>query len=245
MAAPFEEWFRNMPLVTRSFMTGCVVTTLAVHLELVNPWALYLNFHVIFHHWQVWRLVTNFLFFDYFGLNFIFHMYFLVRHSKILEERSFRGRTADFLFMWIFGAVMLILIDLVFYYSSWLPKVMFLAPCLAFMVVYIWSRRNVNMRMSFLGLFTFNAPYLPWVILGFGTLLGQSPVSDLLGLAVGHLYYFLEDVYPNITGRKILKTPTFLKQMFDPPADVVVDNAPGPNHQQQQQRWGDGRVLGE
>jgi len=238
MAAPFEEWFRNMPLVTKSFMTACVLTTLAVHLDLVHPLSLYLDFSVIFHKYQIWRLVTNFLFFDYFGINFFFHMYFLVTHSKILEERSFRGRTGDFVFLWIFGAVLLLLIDLVFFYTPWLPSsVMFLAPCLAFMVVYIWSRRNENVRMSFLGLFTFNAPYLPWVILGFGVLFGQSLISDLLGLFVGHIYYFLEDVYPNITGRRILKTPLFLKKMFDPP-EVVVEDNPGGN------RWGEGRRLG-
>lgn len=89
-------------------------------------------------------------------------------------------------------------------------RVLFLGPSLAFVVVYVWSRRNVNVRMSFLGLFTFNAPYLPWVILGFGLLLGQSPLYDLLGIAVGHLYYFLEDVYPATSGRRLLKTPGIL-----------------------------------
>lgn len=87
---------------------------------------------------------------------------------------------------------------------------MFLAPSLAFMVVYIWSKRNPEVTLSFLGLFNFNAPYLPWVILGFGLLLGQSPIYDLLGIVVGHIYYFLEDVYPVTSGRHLLKTPSFL-----------------------------------
>lgn len=72
------------------------------------------------------------------------------------------------------------------------------------------------MRMSFLGLFTFTAPYLPWVILGFGVLLGQSPIYDLLGVVVGHLYYFLEDVYPEVSGRKLLKTPAFMYVVSSP-----------------------------
>jgi len=71
-------------------------------------------------------------------------------------------------------------------------------------------------RMSFLGLFTFTAPYLPWVILGFGVLLGQSPIYDLLGVVVGHLYYFLEDVYPEVSGRKLLKTPAFMYVVSSP-----------------------------
>ncbi|ONK66400.1 uncharacterized protein A4U43_C06F7450 [Asparagus officinalis] len=31
-------------------------------------------------------------------LNFLFHMFFLARYCKLLEENSFRGRTADFLY---------------------------------------------------------------------------------------------------------------------------------------------------
>ena len=35
--------------------------------------------------------------------------------------------------------------------------------------------------MNFFGLLTFNAPYLPWVLLGFSLLLGNSVSVDLLG----------------------------------------------------------------
>jgi len=215
-AQPFENWFRTLPLITKTYLTGCVLTTLAVHLDIITPLSLYLNFHVITKHYEVWRLVTNFFFFDYFGLNFIFHMFFLVRHSKLLEEGAFRGRTADYLFLWIFGATLLLLIDVVFYYTQ-LPKLMFLGPSLVFMIVYVWSRdeRNKDVIMSFLGLFTFTAPYLPWVILGVGLLLDQTPIFDLLGIAVGHVYFFLTTVYPQRTGRQLLKTPGFLKDLFD------------------------------
>eukprot|EP01112_Ceratiomyxa_fruticulosa_P019314 TRINITY_DN6304_c0_g1_i1.p1 TRINITY_DN6304_c0_g1~~TRINITY_DN6304_c0_g1_i1.p1 ORF type:complete len:279 (+),score=42.24 TRINITY_DN6304_c0_g1_i1:110-838(+) len=220
VGAPFEEWFRNMPVVTRTYMSACVLTTLAVFLNVVTPLDLYLNFQRVGNNLELWRLVTNFLFFDYFGVNFLFHMYFLVRHSRLLEESSFRGRTADFVFMWLLGAISLLTINFGFYYTGLGSKVMFLAPSLAFMVVYVWARRNPNVRMSFLGLFTFNAPYLPWVILGFGFMLGQTLIFDVLGIVVGHAYYYLEDVYPTISNRRLLKTPHIFKQLLDPPNQV-------------------------
>ena len=34
----------------------------------------------------------------------MFHMFFLVKYAKSLEEGSFRGRSADFLWMLLFGA---------------------------------------------------------------------------------------------------------------------------------------------
>jgi hypothetical protein len=173
----------------------------------------------------------------------------------------------------------------------------FLGSSLAFMMVYVWGRRNQHVRMSFLGLFQFRAPYLPWVLLAFSVscrlgrcralrpphpyiartsllshevcpphpsmvalrfylpghvapcsspllpsivpalptslpfwslallpaqlgcsllrqvLLGNSPSIDLMGIAVGHIYYFLEDVFPNTPGgrgRRPLATPSVL-----------------------------------
>ena len=42
----------------------------------------------------------------------------------------------------------------------------FSMPCCwlhSLLQVYVWSKRNPHVHMSFLGLFTFTAPYLPWV----------------------------------------------------------------------------------
>eukprot|EP01088_Endostelium_zonatum_P004230 TRINITY_DN15437_c0_g1_i1.p1 TRINITY_DN15437_c0_g1~~TRINITY_DN15437_c0_g1_i1.p1 ORF type:complete len:258 (-),score=24.04 TRINITY_DN15437_c0_g1_i1:60-788(-) len=230
-----EEWYKSIPVITRTYMTLCLLTTMAAQLEFVTPFVLYLNFNTIFQNYQLWRLLTTFVFFDYFNLNFLFHMFFTIEHSRKLEANSFRGRTGDYFFMWLFLSVLLLSSQLFIHYFPILSfmKAPFLAPCLAFSVVYVWSRRSRDSRISFLGLFTFTAPYLPWVILVFGILLGQPLLQDLLGLAAGHIYYFLEDVYPTITNRRILKTPQIIKSFFDDqadiiPAQVIADN-PNPN----------------
>lgn len=33
--------------------------------------------------------------------------------------------------------------------------------------MYVWGRRHQYVNLSFLGIFTFTAPYLPWVLLAF------------------------------------------------------------------------------
>lgn len=48
-------------------------------------------------------------------------------------------------------------------------------------------------------------------------LLGNSPSIDLMGIAVGHIYYFLEDVFPNTPGgrgRRPLATPSVLRTLL-------------------------------
>lgn len=63
----------------------------------------------------------------------------------------------------------------------------FLGTTLSSTLVYIWSRRNPDTRLSFLGLLTFKAPWLPWVLVAFNVVLhGHWPKDELCGIAVGH-----------------------------------------------------------
>jgi len=104
----------------------------------------------------------------------------------MLEETHFRNRTKAFIGLLIYAMIVLLAL-------SPLTSIPFLGSPLSFSLVYIYSRLNPEVRMSFLGLFIFRAPYLPWVLLGFSLLLNnQIPVGDLMGIAVGHGYYFYE-----------------------------------------------------
>lgn len=115
---------------------------------------------------------------------------------------------------------------------AFFSKLLFLGQAFTIMLVYVWSRRNPFVRMNFFGLlnfqvifltsryqlfvminfsFGFQAPYLPWVLLGFSVIIGNTIWVDLMGMGVGHIYYFLEDVFPNQRGGcKLLTTPRFL-----------------------------------
>uniref|UniRef100_A0AAR2JWE5 Derlin n=1 Tax=Pygocentrus nattereri TaxID=42514 RepID=A0AAR2JWE5_PYGNA len=186
---------------------------------------------------QVWRLVTNFLFFGPVGFNFLFNMIFLYRYCRMLEEGSFRGRTADFVFMFLFGGLLMTIFGM-------FVSLVFLGQAFTIMLVYVWSRRNPNVRMNFFGLLNFQAPFLPWVLMGFSLLLGNSIIVDLLGIAVGHVYFFLEDVFPNQPGGgRWLRTPSFLKMLFDTPEEDPNYN-PLPEERPGGFAWGEGQRLG-
>lgn len=63
----------------------------------------------------------------------------------------------------------------------------FLGSALSSSLVYIWSRRNPETRLSFLGLLVFTAPYLPWVLMAFSLVLhGTIPKDEICGIIVGH-----------------------------------------------------------
>ena len=62
-----------------------------------------------------------------------------------------------------------------------LGSLFFLGQALTAMLVYVWSRRSPGVRVNFFGLLTFQAPFLPWALMGFSMLLGNSILVDLLG----------------------------------------------------------------
>lgn len=212
--AGLQDAYFQMPVITRSYATGCFLTTLACQLDIVNPLHLYMNTELIFRKHQYWRLITNFLYFGEFSLDFVFHMFFLIQYCRRLEEGSFRGKTGDFFYLMFLGALCMLCIGP---YAN----VYFLGSSLTFMLVYLWGRRNPSVGMNFLGLFVFPADYLPWFLLGFSLLLNHNITADLIGIAIGHMYYFLEDVYPKeqslggMGGPRVLVTPSIIARMFD------------------------------
>ncbi|XP_029295988.1 derlin-2-like [Cottoperca gobio] len=213
MAHSFTQEYFQIPVVTRTYTTACVLTTAAVQLEVITPFQLYFNPDLIIRRYEIWRLITSFLFFGSLGFSFVFNIIFLYRYCRMLEEGCFRGRTADFVFMFLFGGTVMTLFGL-------FANVFFLGQAFIIMLVYVWSRRHPLVRMNFFGFLNFQAPFLPWVLMGFSLLLGNSIVVDLLGISVGHMYYFLEDVFPNQPGgRRLLMTPQLLRAMFDQPED--------------------------
>ncbi|CAH8490338.1 unnamed protein product [Heterobilharzia americana] len=149
------------------------------------------------------------LLFGSFNFSFLFNIIFAYRYCRMLEETWYSTKTADFIMMFLFCGTLTVIIAL-------FVNMLFLSHVLTMMLVYVWSRRNPHVRLNIFGILEVNAPYLPWVFFAFSFLLGNNMMVDLIGIVVGHLYYFLEDVYPNqVNGFRILRTPQFMKYLFD------------------------------
>jgi len=130
-----------------------------------------------------------------------------VRYCRQLEEGDFRGRTANFVLMILFSIFLIAMV------APFVHVHNFLGSALTFMMTYVWGRRNEDVKMSLLGLVTFNAPYLPWVMLSFSLLFGNPVAMDVIGIFVGHIYYYLEYIYPVIAQIRGWK----IQRIMEPP----------------------------
>merc|ERR1712100_662416 len=83
-----------------------------------------------------------------------------------------------------------------------------LSRALLMYIVYVWSRREPEAPISFFG-FKVKGFYVPWIFLAFDLLIGAPLSQGLIGITVGHAYYFLIDVFPISHGVDIIRTPRF------------------------------------
>lgn len=206
---PLENWFWEMPICTRWWITATVLTSVLVQCQIVTPFQLFYSVRTVFYRAQYWRLLTTFLYFGPLSLDLVFHIFFLTRYSRLLEESSGRS-PAHFSWLLLYSTTFLILM-------SPMLSMPFLGQPLSSTFVYIWSRRNPETRLSFLGLLVFTAPYLPWVLMGFSLVVhGMIPRDELMGVVVGHIWYFYNDVYPPLhNGSKPLDPPMWWRRIFE------------------------------
>lgn len=119
------------------------------HLNIISPLQLYYNPYLILYRLQLWRLFTTFLFFgSSVGIGFFFNIIFTYRYCRMLEEGSFRGRSSDFVVMFMFGATLMTIMGVFI-------NLLFLGQAFTLMFVYVWSRRNPFIRMNILGVVNF------------------------------------------------------------------------------------------
>jgi len=228
-----EQWFRGLPPVTRWHFTSAVIMTLAGNFGLVNPVSIALMRESVFSKFEIWRLVTNLMFLGKLGFGFLIHLLFLYQHSQPLEVFIDSQGQGDYLFFLTFTALLLNGVGMLF-------EIYFLGASLIMAVIYYWSRVHPQSQaeVSFMFGLKFPGIYLPWVLTAFTVLMGGDPKPDLAGIAAAHLFYFLKDVYPQEhNGQRLIWTPMFMRQLFNPAARDPNTNAFGGH------RWGGGNRL--
>ncbi|KAJ0078657.1 hypothetical protein Patl1_23400 [Pistacia atlantica] len=63
MTQAVEEWYKQMPIITCTYLTAGIVTTNSCSLDIISPFNLCLHPTLVVKQYQFWRLITNFLFF--------------------------------------------------------------------------------------------------------------------------------------------------------------------------------------
>ncbi|TBU13991.1 putative membrane protein [Ordospora colligata] len=194
-----------IPPITRCMILAIGALNLLVCLEVISPYSLYYS-PLFLKKLEVWRVITTFMYFGRPTLDVFMHIIFLYRYSYMLESGC-RGISEYF---WL-----IVVISGVLFVISNIYSIPILGASFSATITYIWTKRNPRAMVQIFGFISFPAFYLPFILPGF-TLISRKFVSidDVLGIFVGHLFYYFKDVYPR-WGRDALRTPCFIKKLFD------------------------------
>ena len=214
-ADSISGWYKEMAPMTKFFLTGTFVSGLAVQLGLIPTFfggggvgSMVFDWHAISSKFHVWRLITPFLFAGTFSINFVMHLFVLYENCRRYEANPFNtgagGTSADFLYMVVLG--MVVFCTMAAFESTLGLQMQVMSEPILYYILYVWSRKEPDTVVNMWG-FKFKGLYLPWVYMALRVLMGGGITHMLVGVGVGHVYYFLVDVVPNTHGTSLIITP--------------------------------------
>ncbi|WUR02154.1 derlin-2 (DERL2) [Vairimorpha necatrix] len=196
--------FYNTPPITRFLFILILSLFILVYINAIQPYSLFYS-PLFLKYLELWRPFTCFLYFGKPSLEVLIHMTFLYRYSKMLEEGFFF--TSDYFYL------IFIIWSLLFLFAN-IFNIGTMASAFSSTITYIWTRNNPNAMVQMFGFINFPAFYLPFIVPLFMLITEKHVLlEDLLGIFVGHVYYFFKSVYPKF-GFDLLRTPCILKRLF-------------------------------
>jgi hypothetical protein len=249
MAGSFEEWWAKQGTVTKFTIMASVGLTVAYTFELIDARLFTVSLRRTFFGLEIWRPITACYFLGKLSFNFLIFLANLVIYTSKNEE-YYLGRMGDMVWMLIVTITML-------HVGAFFLDMEILSHSFIMVLLWIWCRRHEDARLS-LYMFTFRATTFPWVLVAFNLIVQRdkvgSLVQDLLGIVVGHAFFFLADMLPATHNMQLVRTPQFLYRFFpNERVGAYTVHAPGqprqanPNFpapgQPQRHNWGQGRPL--
>ena len=219
----FNLLFNQAPKITKILILSSFSISILVWTGLITTLDIYLNYTLIIKRFQIWRILTPFLYFGELNLSLVFNMVVFFRDSKDLEKKIFHGSCADYLYFLFVCMIFLLFLSI-------FTKAIFLSSSLNFAMMYYWGRKSKTTNVEFMGVFSFPAPYLSIFYLLIMFLLGNDYKNLIYGIIVGHVYFFGKEIMPRIKGIKgvkLLETPNFMNkicEILDLNNDFIIEN---------------------
>lgn len=239
------EWFKGIPFFTRWWLALTAAFTLLARFGILRGHHLVLRYEPFIKQFQIWRPVTAVFYYPltpYTGFTFLINCYFLYNYSRRLERGTFDGRPGDYFFMLLFNWACCVIIGLI-------ADIPLLMIPLVLSVLYVWCQLNKDVVVNFWFGTQFKAMYLPWVLFAFNFIISGGGILELVGILVGHLYFFLMFKYPlELGGPALLSTPSIIYGFFPNDDSGGIHGFGQPPSLRRpggrRHNWGRGHVLG-
>mmetsp|Transcript_9490 Transcript_9490/g.10680 ORF Transcript_9490/g.10680 Transcript_9490/m.10680 type:complete len:244 (-) Transcript_9490:236-967(-) len=204
----FDSFLENLPKFTKWYLFSVLLTAALSSFKILSPFYFVLIFENGLFNFQLWRLITTYIYVGNFGFPFIMRLVFIYfGFSKL--EKLYKQRPADFFWLLFVVGILNLLISLIF------DEYYLLSRQWAFSILYIWCKKEPFERVSFLFGLVVKSAYLPWAIIAYSILTGDGVYKELIGIAAGHAFIFVKDLLPNNPKYRLdlFRTPKFVEKL--------------------------------
>ncbi|KAF8283524.1 hypothetical protein TcBrA4_0059470 [Trypanosoma cruzi] len=201
------EFFRTIPLVTRTFLLLSVASVMLVSFGVVHPVEVVFSPLLVFQERQYWRLITNFFYFGHLDLNSILELHWLCVVSSGIELQYFRRRKVDYCIT-LFAGMSLLLI----FRCLRVVDTPYLSFSLCNALAYLFSRLMPEQEANIFLLVTIPVRLLPLFFLAIAIIFDMQRSIRLIFVEnlVGHILWYFLEIFPCITRVHPLR----LQEMF-------------------------------
>lgn len=194
------ELFENMPTFTKCYVILSLVLGLLAFLKFLP-----MNLVYVMVPSEIWnpKFLLSFCFLGKLSVGLFFELYFFSLTTGRLEMSYKPNRYPEFFIMILFLGLVCFLLEIV---VSWGGYAL-LSKSFVMSLTYVYCKRNPHEKMMLMYFITCKAAYLPFALVGLEILQGGSIWSSLIGIAAGHLYFYLKDILPVSHRKDFLRTP--------------------------------------
>ncbi|TNJ30497.1 Derlin-like protein [Giardia muris] len=191
----FLDLLHSIPTVSRILLLTSSALSLLTFFEVISPYSLYLSWPGVIERHEVWRLFTPLLFIGKLSLQTVFSILQNSTYVSSLEGEVYVGRGKVFIFFLLYDWLACIL-------ATFLYPMYYLSTPFFGAITYLWGRKSPEKLVSLFGIVLIQACYLPFIYFGFALIQKQNVIPILIGICIGHIFYFLEDILPRATGKR-------------------------------------------
>ena len=173
-----------------------------------------LDYKKVYTQYEIWRLITTFLYIGQPSPKIIFDYYIYYKRMKSTERKFIRNKKlSEFIMMLIYLMIITHICNFIGYAFFGLKSNKFLSHKLMFSIILINSKRNPEKMFKFYFAKIPNK-FVPYFLFTIRTLKSGKYLSNLFSFIPGLAYYYLKDVIPKWNNNlDIFITPQFLENI--------------------------------
>lgn len=205
-----KTFLNDIPPVTRTLVISTFVCTLGGGFGIFPTHWFGLSWPDIIGRFHFWRIFSSFVHMGRLGFPFLINMYFLFHYSKQLENGFFLNRVANYCWM------LTIVIAVTLCFSVFIPMYA-TGNALLMAIMHLWGRNSPTITVKMYGFISIPAKYLSLAIIAIDLILtGGIDYTAVVGIVAGHLYYFLDSVFPTMpSGKQLISTPPAFERLVE------------------------------